>query len=281
MLRSKVIRSGVGRRPGFTLIELLIVITIIAILASMGLGAYWRVLQRAKETRASAEISELATALTNFEQRFGAMPPSSLQMPPSPGTASYRFWKKCFPYAQVESLPWGVSGTLSGDQVLVFCLGGMQAGSDKQGICQGFSTNPKNPCQASGDRIRPMYEFQSNRLVRLKGNGFSYLDPFDTNVPYVYFASDKGNDYPNTQFSATNANGQGSTVSPYYSSSAPLNYYKPDGFQIISAGVDGQFGPGGYWLSSQAETWNGYMLGQPGADDLCNFYASKLGIGNQ
>ncbi len=281
MLRSKVTRSSAGRRPGFTLLELLIVITIIAILASMGLGAYWRVLQRAKETRASAEISELATALTDFKQRFGAFPPSQLQLPPPAGSQSFQFLQKCFPYASVSSISWGVTGVLTGDQVLVFCLGGIQAGSDKQGICQGFSTNPQNPAQAGGDRIRPMYDFQPNRLVRLKGNAFSYVDPFDLNMPYVYFASVKGNDYPNISFSATNLNGQGSSVSPYYSSSAPVNYYKPDGFQIISAGLDGQFGPGGYWISSQAETWNGYMQGQPGADDLSNFYSSKLGISNQ
>jgi hypothetical protein len=55
-------------------------------------------------------------------------------------------------------------------------------------------------------------------------------------------------------------------------------FINPNGFQIISAGKNGQFGPGcgggGPW-----DTSNGLPGTDPGADNLANFSSAVLGAG--
>jgi hypothetical protein len=47
-------------------------------------------------------------------------------------------------------------------------------------------------------------------------------------------------------------------------------YWNPNSFQIISAGKDQAFGPGGLWGTNNPASG-------PGADDISNFSSSKLG----
>jgi prepilin-type N-terminal cleavage/methylation domain-containing protein len=66
---------------------------------------------------------------------------------------------------------------------------------------------------------------------------------------------------------------------------AVAQFHKADSFQIICAGKDRVFGPGGYWapsqgvsgMSSTQPTGVPGVTGAPGGDDLTNFYDSKLG----
>jgi prepilin-type N-terminal cleavage/methylation domain-containing protein len=272
-----------GDRCGFTLLELLIVIAIIAVLASMSLGAYWKVIQAARDAACKTEMSELSTALADFYSRFGALPPSdltlasSLNAMPAP---SRTFIQKCWPRIQPTGLNWGVSGRLSGDQVLVFCLGGIQAGSSGQGVCLGFSDDPQNPTRPGGTRIRPFYDFQSNRLVQMgggRGRGFSYTDAHNTGAVYMYFcAKPQGNLYSADCRPCTNNLGQTSSVNPYMDATSPQHFINPDSFQLICAGKDGLFGPGGFWRPAFADAH--YPTGSPGADDLANFHPVRLGI---
>ncbi|MFL5340580.1 MAG: hypothetical protein ACJ8F7_10560, partial [Gemmataceae bacterium] len=54
-----------------------------------------------------------------------------------------------------------------------------------------------------------------------------------------------------------------------------IKFVNRDSFQIISAGPDGNFGPG-------ANNWtaaSGYTVGSPGADDFSNFHPMALGNG--
>jgi hypothetical protein len=62
-------------------------------------------------------------------------------------------------------------------------------------------------------------------------------------------------------------------VKPYRDT--PSTYYKPDSFQIICAGDDGVFGPGGLWTPASASTV--YPPGSPGCDDQSNFHTRLLG----
>jgi prepilin-type N-terminal cleavage/methylation domain-containing protein len=59
-------RSPRTRRDGFTLIELLIVITIIAILASMSFGAYQKVKEAAARAACTNNIRSVGTAIQNY-----------------------------------------------------------------------------------------------------------------------------------------------------------------------------------------------------------------------
>ncbi|MHA2609778.1 MAG: type II secretion system protein [bacterium JZ-2024 1] len=63
------------RKRGFTLIELLVVMTIIGLLMGIGLTAYMRVKDRARETRVRAQLQRLELALENFALNNGGYYP--------------------------------------------------------------------------------------------------------------------------------------------------------------------------------------------------------------
>jgi hypothetical protein len=175
---------------------------------------------------------------------------------------------------------------LEGDQCLVFFLGGI-------GGTHGFSTNGANPAQnpnanpnpnpalAWGDRVAPFYEFNPSRLMdpklvvptRPSSPAFPvYIDPY-RKMPFEYFSSYKQrNGYG--RYSATFGNSDCSLVpnGAYNDGATPPNYYDPEGFQIISAGRDKLFGPGGAWTQVTAST-----MPQAGRDDLTNFYDKLMG----
>jgi hypothetical protein len=178
------------------------------------------------------------------------------------------------------------SATLEGHQCLVFFLGGTPV-SNPNG-CVGFSTNPSDPSLLGGDRIGPFFDFKSSRLTTAYSGGsnfFSYLDPFPKAKPiivsgnrvdvpakpYAYFSHYKSvNGYPRYTGSDNALLG----VSPYAQSLTPApRYYKPDSFQIITAGPDALFGPGGVWTPG-----NTAALGPngEGRDDMSNFVPGRL-----
>jgi prepilin-type N-terminal cleavage/methylation domain-containing protein len=203
--------------------------------------------------------------------------------------------------------------TLEGDQCLVFFLGGIPQTSTVPD-CLGFAADPKNPANPlATDRIGPFYEFQGSRLValRLSGNAFntyySYVDTFSSTngqgqlvagAPYAYFSSYKSrNGYnryaPLTQpvypisnalpFSASDCNigGLGVVSGAYFQSTSPgagNQYFKPTSFQIVSAGFDNTFGPGGGpWTPQTASSF--YPQNSSGYDDQANFTSGMLGVG--
>jgi RNA polymerase sigma factor (sigma-70 family) len=164
----------------------------------------------------------------------------------------------------------GAAGTftLTGDQCLVFFLGGIPMTNGVNG-CLGFSTDPVNPSTSAGQRRGPYYEFKSGRLVRGSNGFFSYVDAFNKGSPYAYFSSYKTTNGYN-RYGASDCPHLG--VSPYQLPSR--SFINAGGFQIISAGANGIFGVGG-------TTWDptsGYPRGDPGADDLSNFSSTKLGM---
>jgi prepilin-type N-terminal cleavage/methylation domain-containing protein len=284
MVRVQLARPASERRLAFTLIELLIVIAIIVILASMLAGAAMKTIDRAYETKARTEISQMSQAMADFYSRFHAYPPTRLQLGPIAGidAQSKQFILKCWPRISPSESWAPLTGALSGDQVLVWALGGMQGGGDGAGFGLGFSDDPTNPSRAGGSRIGPFYEFQSNRLFHGSGEGmgFSYMDPFNNQMPYIYFASaPTGNAYSGACGPYGNNQGQTSgPVQPYYDSQSPIHFINPASFQIISAGKNGRFGAGGMWQAMNADSF--YPANSDGADDLANFYTTRLGSAN-
>lgn len=243
------------------------------------------------------EIGNLESGVANFRTSFDVtFIPSRIQLSETchyplrdqPGTLDYdsvHYLEKLWPKIDVRAgtaIDWNGDGQakgdwiLEGDECLVFFLGGIPAKAGRGAACMGFSTDPRNPATRGGKRAGPFFEFPSSRLKDLHGRGFfSYLDHYGPGKPYAYFSS----------YGVTNGyNRYGSTdcpslgVWPYARALQPKpQYINARGFQIISAGKDGVFGPGTdnpehVWLPDSPQ-------GVPaeGKDDQANFSRSFLG----
>jgi prepilin-type N-terminal cleavage/methylation domain-containing protein len=181
---------------------------------------------------------------------------------------------------------------LEGQHCLTFLLGGIPSTPGGTNGCLGFSTNPSRPDTAGGTRRGPYFEFNANRLFRDTNGFFVYFDAWTgkaqppipyPRAPYAYFSSSGGgNDYNVSQRIRTDGT-TGSVVgdcptlgvSPYQvpvAAGALAQFINPRGYQIISAGRDRVFGPGGIWDPSK-----GYGGTGPGADDQANFSGLLLG----
>jgi prepilin-type N-terminal cleavage/methylation domain-containing protein len=155
----------------------------------------------------------------------------------------------------------------------------------------GYAAPPSQPVPApgwysppSGDLARgPFFEFKANRIV----NG-QYLDPYGT--PYIVLGSKNGNDYhafsiysqviPNYHNQTGGWGRPQDRVHPFRGLDG--KYVNPNGVQIISAGRDQIFGPGGWdEVNNVALPYepgaNRYSPGAPGGDDIANFGGSMLG----
>jgi prepilin-type N-terminal cleavage/methylation domain-containing protein len=278
------------RRNAFTLIELLIVITIIGILLALIIAYLSGAFGVGAATRTAVEIGSLEAAVKKFHADHGFYPPQkfvicrNFQRVQSLDAASARFWTKMYPNmtmvgsntsnpvpgsdwanvqtSMVPSLPGGFPSqpvvTLSGDQCLVFFLSGFQG--------MGLSPNPRDPTDFSnGLTGKKYFDFERQRLFDIKVSGISfpgYLDPHGTR--YVYF-SEEG------QVNVQQWDAGTAPIQPYFKQTgATRDYFKK--FQIISAGADKQFGPGG------AYDPNNPVVSSAGYDDIANFRGKKMGV---
>jgi prepilin-type N-terminal cleavage/methylation domain-containing protein len=284
-----MIRRIRNSRVGFTLIEILVVIAIIAVLAALITGAVMAVLGKGPDVQTRQDISGLSNAVMLFKKDFGGVifPSRVLLSPnindyttnpygPESQKALIRLWGRINMAQACTDLAnpafWGLTGPilLEGDQCLVFFLRGLNG--------TGFSADKTRPFASGGSRIGPWFDFPVAKLqVVSHVNLFpatsfpSFLDAYDKGRPYLYFASyGKTVGYhvpsPTDLGDCQSGGGTGTTVTPYIKSMNPAVFYEPDSFQIISAGKDGIFNPGGLWAPGMAQ----------GGDDFTNFSQGML-----
>lgn len=307
-----------ARRGGFTLIELLVVIAIILILVGLLAAGVSRAIIKGQEARNRNDIMQLEMALQSFKTQYGFYPPSLLALPeigtgfPSGllGNDSQYYLSTMFPRIDwTVPQDWDGNGqlstttTLTGDQCLVFFLGGM-------GGVNGFATNPKVPGASPSvnpQRTATFYEFQLNRLSfanenRLDASGNPvpnvfpvYLDVYGKR-PYLYFSSYKQtNGYIRYGDPPPDCPQNGGPYRQAHNSSLPVQapenrqFWKPNSFQIISAGRDKKFGNGPNSGGNGVQYFQVYVAGDisanaagippDGQDDQANFAPGLLGGG--
>ncbi len=172
---------------------------------------------------------------------------------------------------------------LQGHEALVFFLGGIPNHTSATTIgTSGFGRNPLFPftnqittagAMYSDARTAPLYEFRADRLIDEDGDGIpGYVDTLNTGGSaqfFAYFSSYGNNMYdPNDvnldssmaeTFNVKVGVAGNSETSPSpnpYTSDVPAtsgqfpNFLKPTSFQIISAGADAVYGPGGQFVSN-------------------------------
>jgi general secretion pathway protein G len=210
---------------------------------------------------------------------------------------------------------------LNGAECLAFFLGGLQQFVDTNGDStkdsvqpKGFSSNPQSPFLGyTGNRIGPFYEFKPNRYVdtdavttpSLNHDIWEYMDPLPgQTAPYLYFSSYGGKGYRMTPVSPSTDPGTavlGTDESimiggaqaffkvyvqtPGSGVGSPPTPYKENSFQIISPGLDGQYGYGGFATPDgvKLNPTSGYdpsgraALLQQERDNLTNFKGGPLG----
>jgi type II secretory pathway pseudopilin PulG len=254
--------SRTSRRNAFTLLELLVVIAMMMTLAGLLLGAVMKVWVPAEELEARQEISGMHNAILAFcnDARFGMIGYIPSKFDPSGNDPlSSVYIRRVFPRIGGLNMP---RETIEGSECLVLFLSGPNN--------KGWSTDPLDPTSTYGNRIR-FYEFKPERLQDVRGKGYmSYLDRWGT--PYAFFSSRREAKTwePN---SYSNNDCQSLGVFPYVNANR-------QGFQIISAGRDRQFGTkGSTWTENTAP--GDYPPDDPGHDDLSNFVRKNLGSRQQ
>jgi prepilin-type N-terminal cleavage/methylation domain-containing protein len=261
------------RRAGITLIEILVVIAIISILVSLLMAGVQKARIAGKRTENGVRINEIGEAVTRCK--------SDLKLRYIPAwTAGFRL-KSAYTTADPElailttafpNLDYTNTGlptaTLDANQTLCFFLTGGAVTN-----FSGFSNNPRYPFtpgaageSRKGPWVQNNQKFFSLNPPGLTPNGHPWLvDVYG--LPFAYFASVDGkpNNYTTTAFGAQSYAG----TSPYVGASG--RFVNENGFQIISAGTDKTFGPGGT---------NVPATGSPGGeDDQANFSKTLLGGG--
>jgi prepilin-type N-terminal cleavage/methylation domain-containing protein len=287
------------RRQAFTLLELLVVLAIISILVALTLPAVNRARVSGQRAQMQVELNQFFLGVSSFKQDYGhemlvvgggpnntfRLCTSYVDINGNPITETIntssgpvtRVWPEAdfilrtFPQVKLDDTGLRSNGSpipitnpdlLDPNQAAVFWLtGGTYCGF------HGMSNDPRRPFtppnNSPGEQRRRTYiDPPSTRIINPDGTSDGkYRDIWGTPlIIFVWQTSIK--DYP-----AIASNG----VMPYSNAKGKI---AAGSCQIISAGADRQFGPGGAY-DPDAPAW---AYGQPGYDDTASFSTKQLGI---
>lgn len=205
---------------------------------------------------------------------------------------------------------------MNSGECLLFFLGGVIQTQGANQVPGGFAKNPAypfSPPSASSNREGPFFEFTDiSRIKDIDGNGINeWYDALPSQTkPYLYFSSYDGRGY-NLNELPCDSTGSNYTIAGFpslhdiyrvYSSTVTSSYYppasrsvnagsvtpslsqllpaqKPQSFQIISPGYDGEYGSGGVFNPNLPNSGLTDSSGKPDLnayDNLTNFNAGRL-----
>jgi prepilin-type N-terminal cleavage/methylation domain-containing protein len=198
-------RRGAGRL-GFTLIEILVVISIIAVLASLSAAYVLRARTRGKEGAVKARLSGLEVLIRQYETEIGDFPPSSL-------------------------VQYGVAGNGLNDGIecLLACLD-----TRKRGGPFIRDLDPDQRANTDEDRLAPAEFAKVKKALdgaRQDGVLWEYCDEWGNPLVYVHCR-----DYGKV-FRIRRADGE-IVEARAAKDPATGGYYKPTEFQLFSLGAD-------------------------------------------
>lgn len=256
-------------RRGFTLVEILVVIAVIGILAALLTPALAVALRRTKTAAVAVELNDLAGALEAYKTKMNDYPPDFCDI-----QAFVQHMTSAFPRSQVNAAAWIASTTaLPGSpSATQFVPANLDPAEALPFWLSMLSTNPRDPLSGvapnyQGERSS-FFTFLTERLMDIDGDGWVEYVPKNGNQrPFVYFDGRVVSGqyaYVNSSYpkQATIAPVTTEMVRPYRSNTAinatrdrartkPNNspsgnnnteWLRPGAFQVISAGLDNEFG---------------------------------------
>lgn len=192
------------------------------------------------DTNDFTEIRSLTNALKIYRSRYGEYPPDFSTGDPKVEIAQHL--QKAFPGRLEIDLP-GDLTRLGPHNALYFWL-------------QGFSSDRQRPLTGINRGTVPLYDFDLRRVIENKYSSRA------GQAPFVYFRSD------GYSMARCKVPGCG-TAFPYRTAHSNSRFEEDPGFQIISAGIDGNFG------SSQVGSESAIFTAH--ADNLTNFKFGPIG----
>ncbi len=273
------------RRPrGFSLVELLVVIAIIGVLAAILIPTLYRTVVKGRQTVIAQELNQLHLAIESYKQKFSDYPPDFTNVTAAsdlttPSHLVVRHLRKAFPRHQenLQTAFWDGTNSkckLDPSEALVFWLAQLWE-------------DPRLPVTGSGKHV-VLFPFEEARLIDPDNDGFpSYAPPSGKDIPYVYFDSRIYTDA--SPISSSNSNPVASLCVYKDSAGTPLLYPNASKlnasaalsmankttYQLISAGLDGEYGDVTGITAGTASTYKvfpfgtNYTIGD--MDNIANF----------
>lgn len=270
-------------RSGFTLVELLIVMTVIGILVGMLAVAIIPAFRTANEFTIKQEISQLERSVESFKTKYGFYPPSFATITgpadllpylnriapnhsegnANAGSKLQTWWTAVGSQIRESAMD---ENPKNGGADIVFWLSGIAKNkqfpltghASASGGWVGFNGGPVQDAMGTDIQVERevFYDFKSEQLLQPgsstganTGSIRQYVQPKGKGeTPFLYL--------DNGSYASTD-------TAPYTQNDEAFN---PSTFQIISAGMDGEFG--GFGEISAA--------GASGTDNLTNFAEGRL-----
>ncbi len=292
-------------RRSFTLVELLVVVAIIGILVALLVPTLYRVVIKARQSVIAQELNQLHLAIEAYKQKFGDYPPdfTSVQNISQLNDASelvVRHLRKGHPRHQENLTDVFTDGsstlqTPTPAEALVFWLA--QLRNDARRPLSGpSSVDPKD--------FVSLFPFDEKRLVytRTIGNPakpesqhdlYVYVPPSGKDMPYVYFDSRIYSDAtpiggvasnpPVASLSVLKDSSATPLLYPYatrVNPTAPLTMANRTTYQLISAGLDGEYGDVSSITAGDPSTYKVFPTGtnfkEGDLDNIANFSEGKI-----